>query len=103
MKRIVVFVGMWALLTALAGCGGGGNAGTGLTSSKLVGTWRTTQLRTPGGATTNCPGSVALSNTVTADCSADDQTIFQADGTVTTLENGTPMTSGTWSLNGSTL
>ena len=102
MKRILVLAGIGALLAGLIGCGGG-SSGTNLTATSLVGTWRATGLRSPGGTSVTCPGSVTLSDNSTSECGAEDDTIFREDGTIAFLDGAIPTGIGTWSLSGSTL
>ncbi len=103
MKRAFALAGLLALLSALAGCGGGGGINAGLRSSDIVGTWRATQLRAPSGATAACPGSIDISNNLTVDCGSTDEITFRSDGTFTNQSDSGGTVSGTWTLNGSTL
>ncbi len=104
MKRLFVFAGIGFALINLTGCGGGNGSTTGASlANALIGTWRTTQLRSPSGTTVTCPGSFTLPSGTLIECTAADDITFVADGTLVNVENGVSTPGGNWNLNGTTL
>lgn len=98
-----LLLGMVLFLFALSGCSSGGGSssgGSGISASDLLGTWRSTGIRSPSGSFTTCPGSVDITATSQLVCSALDLTTFLSNGTVFLF--GQPEV-GNWSLSGTAL
>ena len=72
-------------------------------SDGLVGRWRQVSITT-GDRSTQCPGSISLSDSLTTSCGDNDVIEFHPDGTFTATFSGRPVKgAGTWRLSGNSL
>jgi Lipocalin-like domain len=106
MKRILS-ISAGFLVLVLFGCGGssgtpstGSTSGTGggLTASKLIGSWKDSNI-SGNGSSSACPGQIPMGGGTTATCGADDLVILNSNMTYSIT--GNQADTGTWSLSGS--